>query len=70
MEVTVGYLLGQPHDFKTCQRCKTFNWYENRVCWCCGSTDFQSTTQEEVEAYAKARAEDEHFCDECAVTVA
>jgi hypothetical protein len=70
MHHTIGYLLGKPEDFKTCDGCGAFNWYENGDCVSCNGTAFHPTTKQEVEAYADARGKgDEHFCEECEIDV-
>jgi len=41
MEMSLGYILGQPNDFKVCQRCGEVNWYEKEVCFSCNSREFE-----------------------------
>jgi len=67
---TIGYIISKPQDFKTCLNCGYgFNWYERNYCVMCGYNKLRKTTKEEVEAYVRARQQDEHFCDECEVEV-
>ncbi len=41
MHHTIERIAGKPGDYKTCKECGCTNWYENRACHSCGSSDFK-----------------------------
>ena len=49
---TLGNISDKKEDFKICKECTKLNWYENKCCLECDSTEFN-----EREEYVKAWTE-------------
>ena len=43
MNHTYERIRNKPTDYKLCLSCNNINWYENKICWFCGSSDFGDT---------------------------
>ena len=54
MRHTVDRMISKPSDYKRCERCGCWNWYENLECINCGSNKFRKVTDRDVEGLKKA----------------
>lgn len=80
MHTTFGNIISKYTDYKICQDCGAFNWYEHESCQSCSSEPphFKDMTQKDAEQLDKDiekfnkenpvdEAEDsgEHWCYDC-----